>query len=112
MNEQGAVTFIIGDGECTYLMPEAAPQIDGAVIRRASHVEPDNWLLRVIFHGLRRWLGDKGRMSDFTRSWKILWRVNMEPVNGPILCTRYYYRKQAINAEVAALNILFIGEKI
>ena len=112
MNEQGAVTFIIGGGDCTYLMTEAAPQIDGAVVSRASHVEPDNVVLRFCFHVLRQWLGDKGRMSDFTRSWSCLWRVNMEPVGGPILCTRYYDRSQAINAEVIALNKFFSGENL
>ena len=110
MNEQGAVTFIIAeDGTCTYLMTEAAPVIEGAVTARASHVEPNNWLLRVIFHALRQWLGDKGRMSNFTRAWPIRWRVNLKPVGGPILCTRYYDRKQAINAEVVALNKFFTG---
>ena len=113
MSEQGAVTFIIAeDGTCTYLMTEAAPTIEGAVTARASHVEPSNPLLRILFHLLRQWLGDKGRMSEFTRSWPCLWRVNMKPVGGPILCTRYYDRKQILNAEVAALNIFFIGEKI
>jgi hypothetical protein len=112
MTEQGAVTFIIGDGVCTYLQTEAAPVIEGAVTRRASHVEPDNFFLRILFHALRQWLGDKGRMSDFTRSWSCLWRVNMKPVGGPILCTRYYDRKQAINAEVVALNKFFTGEPL
>jgi len=113
MSEQGAVTFIIAEnGDCTYLMTEAAPVIEGARTARASHVEPDNWLLRVIFHALRQWLGDKGRMSDFTRAWPILWRVNMQPVGGPILCTRYINRAAAIDAEVIALNKFFIGETI
>ena len=112
MSEQGAVTFIIGDGECTYLMTEAAPQIEGAVVRRASHVEPDNIFLRVLFHALRRWLGDKGRMSDFTRRWPILWQVNLQPVGGPVLVQRFYDRYAAIDAEVLALNKFFSGEKI
>jgi hypothetical protein len=113
VSEQRAVTFIIsGNGDCTYLLTESAPIIEGTVTARASHVEPDNWLLRAVFHLLRQWLGDKGRMSDFTRSWKCLWRVNLKPVGGPILCTRYFDRKQAINAEVFALNKFFIGEKI
>ena len=113
MTEQGAVTFIIAEnGDCTYLMTEAAPVIEGAVSKRASHVEPDNFFLRILFHALRQYLGDKGRMSDFTRSWRCLWRVNMEPVGGPILCTRYYDRQQAINAEVVALNKFFMGETL
>lgn len=112
MSEQSTVTFIIGGGDCTYLLTEAAPQIDGAVAARASHVEPDNVCLRVLFHALRQWLGDKGRMSEFTRSWPILWRVNMKPVGGPILSTRYTDRKAAIDAEVIALNKFFSGEKI
>jgi len=110
MSEQGAVTFIIADGMCTFLMTEAAPVIEGARTARASHIEPANPLLRVIFHLIRQWLGDKGRMSDFTRAWPILWRVNMQPVGGPILSTRYTNRAAAIDAEVVALNKFFIGE--
>ena len=110
MSEQAAVTFIIGDGECTYLCTEAAPVIEGAAVARASHVEPANYFLRVIFHALRQWLGDKGRMSNFTRRWPILWRVNMAPVGGGILPTLYRNRFAAIDAEVIALNKFFIGE--
>lgn len=107
MTEQGAVTFIIGEGECTYLCTEAAPQIEGAVIRRASHVFPRNFLLRTLFRILRYWLGDKGRMSDFTRSWNCEWIVDTRPVGGIVLPTTYYDRRQAINAEVVYLNKFF-----
>lgn len=113
MSEQSSVTFIIEEnGDCTYLMTEAAPLIEGAVTARASHVEPSNLLLRLLFHALRQWLGDKGRMSDFTRAWPCLWRINMQPVGGPILPTLYRDRFAAIDAEVQALNKFFSGEKI
>lgn len=107
MTEPGAVTFIIADGDCTYLMTEAAPVIEGAVTARASHVYPRNVVLRTLFRILRFWLGDKGRMSDFTRSWDCEWIVDTTPVGGPILSTIYYDRKQAINAEVVFLNQFF-----
>lgn len=107
MGEQSAVTFIIGGGECTYLLTEAAPQIEGAVSRRASHVYPRNFLLRTLFRVLRCWLGDKGRMSNFTRSWRCAWIVDARPVGGQILSTIYYDRKQAIDAEVVYLNKFF-----
>src|SRR5208337_830123 len=85
MTEQGAVTFIIADGTCTFLMTEAAPVIEGAVIKRASHVFPRNFVLRILFRILRYWLGDKGRMSEFTRSWNCEWIVDTRPVGGWIL---------------------------
>ena len=47
-------------------------------------------------------------MSDFTRRWPCKWRINLKPVDGPILPTVYYDRSQAINAEVIALNKFFI----
>jgi hypothetical protein len=105
------VTFIVDDntGDAVYLVTEAAASLQlGASPQRASHVEPVNPILRLFFHLLRQWLGDKGRMSEYTRSWPCLWRVNMKPVGGPILSTVYYDRKQAINAEVIALNKFFI----
>ena len=112
MTEQGAVTFIIADGMCTFLMTEAAPVIEGARIARASHVFPRNILLRTIFRVLRFWLGDKGRMSEFTRSWKCAWIVDARPAGGKVLDGIWYDRLAAIDAEVIYLNNLFIGENV
>jgi hypothetical protein len=108
---QDAVTFIVDDstGNAVYLVTEAAASLElGAQPQRASHVIPRNFALRGLFYLLRYWLGDKGRMSDLTRLWKCEWIVDTRPVGGPILSTVYYDRKQAINAEVAYLNQLFI----
>jgi len=108
---QNEVTFIadLSTGDAVYLVTEAAATLDlGAQPKRASHVIPRNFALRGLFFLLRYWLGDKGRMSDFTRSWKCAWIVDTRPVGGPILPTIYYDRKQAINAEVVFLNLWFI----
>jgi hypothetical protein len=111
----GVATLIIDEvtGDITFLVTPAAAAFltDDAVVRRGSHVEPNNWTLRIVFHALRQWLGDKGRMSDFTRSWKILWRVNTKPTAGVILPQRYTNRQEAIDAEVTFLNRYF-EEKI
>jgi len=132
------LTFVIDEsGDMKFLVPEfmhESPLLEGANISRASHVEPDNFVLRIIFHGLRQVLGDKGRMSEFKRNWPILWRVNTKPVGGPILtwehiygfpksCLSWWYifdghkqiatwrnRKDAIDAEIKFLNSWFIGE--
>ena len=102
------VTFCIDTkGTLTFLNTETTRpflNLGEAKTRRASHVEPNNFALRILFHGLRRVLGDKGRMSDFTRRWPILWRVNLSPVGGPILFIRYRDRQAAIRAEVEWLN--------
>ena len=108
---QNEVTFIadLSTGDAVYLVTEAAATLDlGAQPKRASHVIPRNFALRGLFFLLRYWLGDKGRMSDFTRTWKCAWIVDTRPVGGPILPTIYYDRKQAINAEVVFLNLWFI----
>ena len=70
--------------------------------QRASHVEPVNKSLRLIFHTLRSVFGDKGWMATFTRYWPCLWRVNI--CNGPILLGSWTNRQAAIDAEVAWLN--------
>jgi len=133
MSAQDEVTFIVeSTGDAVYLVTEAAANLNlGSSPLRASHVEPVNPILRLLFHLLRQWLGDKGRMSDFTRSWKCAWRINMKPVGGGILRWKdlphnacmvkygdaawggnevaiWYDRLAAIDAEVAALNEHFI----
>lgn len=78
--------------------------LGSATKRRASHVEPESWILRPVFHTLRLVFGDKGRMSNFTRWWPCRWRVNLRPVGGPILPDRWYNRGLAIEDEVEWLN--------
>lgn len=72
--------------------------------KRASYVEPDFYLLRVLFHWLREKFGEVGRVADWTRSWKCLWRVNMSPSNGPILAGKWVNRQDALNAEIVWLT--------
>lgn len=109
------VSFIINeDGSLVYLMDESVKSMfegEGEV-RRASHVEPSSPFFRLLFHGLRYVFGDKGRMSDLTRNWPCLWRVNTNPVGGPILNTRYKNRQAAIDAEITFLNNWFLERKI
>lgn len=107
---QNTVTIIIDElGDVSFLLTEAAQCFvnEDTDVARASHVEPDSWLFRFLFHRLRRVFGDKGRMSEFTRHWPCLWRVNTQPVGGPILPGRWRNRKDAIDAEVAFLNRWF-----
>lgn len=54
------------------------------VTKRASHVEPFNWLDRGLFRFLRLF-GDKTRIAEWTRGWKCLWIVDTRPVGGPVL---------------------------
>lgn len=53
--------------------------------RRASHVEPCNVALRLAFRLLRRTFGERGAISDWTRRWPCLWRVDLAPSCGPVL---------------------------
>jgi hypothetical protein len=77
-------------------------------VKRASHVEPARLPLRVVFHGLRVLFGESGRMAEFTRHWGCTWRVNLEPVNGPILPDTFTDRAEAIASEVSWLEINFL----
>lgn len=90
----GAATFI--DSR----VPAGLKVQGRCVTRRASHVEPDGFLARLAFHGLRRAFGEAGEVANWTRSWGTLWRVNMSPVGGPVLAGRWVVRQQALDAEV------------
>jgi hypothetical protein len=107
IDENGDAIFLKGHGGDAFLA------LGDVRTRRASHVEPNSWLLRVLFHAIRRNCTDSCKRAAFTRMWPCLWRINTAPVGGPILCTLYRDRKQAIEAEVVFLTkFFFTGEKI
>ena len=108
---QNEVTFIIADGKMTYLLTKAAPRLEGAVVRRASHVEPVSFVLRLIFHAVRSLVSDDSRVAAWSRLWPCLWRVDMAPVGGGILPVHFSNRLAAIDAEVEALNNHFTWRK-
>lgn len=99
--EDGTIRFLVNEDSKPFLTEDA-------VVRRASHVEPVQVILRLLFHGLRFTFGEKGRMSNFTRLWPCEWRINLAPTNGPILPETYRDRQQAIEAEVRYLNENFL----
>lgn len=101
VQSDGTVRFLVGQGSNPFLT-------SGATVRRTSHVEPDNSIARLAFHCLRFAFGEKGRVSDFTRSWRCLWRINLAPTCGPILEGRWRDRAEAISAEIQYLNANFI----
>lgn len=68
--------------------------------RRASHVEPVNLPLRILFRLIRWMTGETGKISDWTRGWPCQWRADMRPSGGPILKACYLDRKEAIQAEI------------
>ncbi len=105
------VTVFIDEDGMTFLMDESVKLFEGeGEVRRASHVEPDSFVFRIAFHALRTIFGDKGRMSDLTRKWPVMWRVNTKPTAGVILPQRFRDRQAAIDAEIVFLNEWFSGE--
>lgn len=98
VDDNGSLSYI-QDSEISFLK-----DLGKASVRRASHVEPDSFLLRTLFHQMRKVFGETGRVAEWTRSWKCLWRVNMKPSKGPILPERWVNRKDALNSEVAWLS--------
>mgnify|MGYP007070612382 CR=1 FL=1 len=99
------------DGSLIFLKNEATKdfiRLGDSTTRRASHVEPDNSLLRIVFHVLRKLFGDKGWMSRFTRLWPCLWRINLSPTGGPVLEGRWRDRQEAISKEIEWVNENFL----
>lgn len=79
-----------------------------STVYRASHVEPVNRALRCLFYLIRSHVADTSLLATFTRLWPCLWRVNLSPVNGPILPDTYRNRKHAIASEVQWLTVNFL----
>lgn len=104
------ITFSIDEnGNTTFLVNELTNSFvnETSIVRRASHVEPWNPLLRAVFHTLRLF-GDKTAIADWTRKWTCRWRVNLSPVNGPILPIEFANRSTAIQFEVDWLTENFL----
>lgn len=114
------------NGDLVYLKTDSCDvllELGETVTKRASHVEPNNFWLRRLFHALRL-AGDKNRIADWTRNWNCLWRVNTAPVGGPILRWKdtqnwrnvvfpnnvalWHNRQEAIDAEILFLNNFFL----
>lgn len=74
---------------------ESLRQLGTATTKRASHIEPCNWLLRLAFHAVRM-AGKRG--EAFSRTWPVDWRVNLKLSNGPTF-GRFADRSKAIEAE-------------
>jgi hypothetical protein len=108
------------DGTAEHLGDASAPEaaiaqeIGQTKTRRASHIEPVGFWLRLAFHALRGWANfvaecnqsedsDLSReiVIDWTRRWKCNWRVRV--VNGPTFGC-YADRSEAIAAEIAWLQ--------
>ena len=100
-DSNGNTKFLVNDLSRSFLD-------DFSVIQRASHVEPVNGILRIVFYALRAMFGEYGSMARFTRLWPCQWRVNLSPVEGPILSTVYRDRARAIDAEVSWLESNFL----
>lgn len=93
INPDGTIEFVSSE--------ELAPlrELGAVEKRRASHVEPCNWLLRVAFHIIRRQVSDESRIAEITRRWPCRWRVNLSLSDGPTF-GEFSDRKQAIAAEI------------
>jgi len=62
---------------------------------RLSHIEPHGFVLRVLFHACRA-VG----IVEWTRRWSCRWRVNMGPVDGPVITMpRLSSRADALSVE-------------
>jgi len=108
--EQFTVSIDDCTGESKFLVSElSAFLLDASSqVKRASHVEPVSVPFRLLFYVLRFLFGEYGRVASFTRRWCIQWRVNLEPVNGPILPGTWKDRQLAIDAEIAWLETNFL----
>ncbi len=78
-------------------------ELGEVTLRRASHVLPLSPPLQFVFKGLRALFGEKGRVANWTRSWKCHWVVDLSPSGGPYLGP-FTDRSKAIADEVMWLE--------
>ena len=102
------------DGDLVFLktpLSDVLLELGTVVTRRASHVTPRAFLPRVGFKLLRWAFGDTGRVSEWTRTWRGPWRVDMRPVGAPVVDGDWRTRQDAIDFEIAYLNDWFLYGK-
>jgi hypothetical protein len=109
------VTLTIDDeGNAVFLKSHGADlfcSIGSVKTQRGSHVEPKYWPLRIAFHVIRLLVKDDSRVAQWTREWWCMWRVNLAPVNGPVV-GYWRDRMEAIAFEINYLNNFFLEGNI
>jgi hypothetical protein len=118
IDENGDQVFLKTDSADCFL------ELGEVITKRASHVEPAGWLLRLAFNLLRILSSDTSKVAAWTRTWACEWRVDTSPVGGPVLTWEHvapspvaawmdhrtfttHDRQAAISAEIAFLNKFF-----
>jgi hypothetical protein len=76
VDENGDVIYLATDANDAFL------NHGDVVTKRASHVEPELLVYRLVFRFLRLF-GDKTRIAEWTRNWPVLWRVDTRPCGRP-----------------------------
>lgn len=71
--------------------------------RRATHIVPTDYALRIAFKLLRKVFGSTGRIATWTRGWKVQWTVDLRPSGGTVV-EPFDDRQEAIAYEVSWLE--------
>lgn len=97
---------IAADGTTRFIHNDVldAHALGAASVQRASHVLPQNRLLRAAFRWLRDTFGEKGIVAACTRRWPCLWMVEIIVLDSPVVLGPFSKRSAAINAEVQWLE--------
>jgi hypothetical protein len=70
---------------------------------RASHVLPWDPVERKAFQVLRMAFGDSGAVAAWTRNWHTMWEVDLRPIGGPVLETKFLSHEAGVRAELGWL---------
>jgi hypothetical protein len=110
MQNEATLIIDLATGDCKMVLTKAAKtlHLTDSPSRRASHIIPRNFVLRLIFYITRFLVRDDSRLAQWTRTWGCAWLIDTRPVGGPILDGVWYNRLAAIDAEVEFLNRWFI----
>lgn len=92
-------------GAITYIAkPELSCLANETTVRkRASHIEPCRFALRVAFRVIRAIVPSHSPVACWTRRWPCRWRCNLHLSGGPVFGA-FTDRQAAIDAEVEWLE--------
>ena len=92
------VCITIQDGALTFVDDAPLASLNSLGVcsrRRVSRIEPNHSVLRLLFYACRAF-----GLAEWTRWWTCWWRVNMSPVDGPIIpMSRLSSRADALAVE-------------
>jgi hypothetical protein len=110
MDNKFTVSIDEATGDTKFLVNDLSKGLldSSSKVRRASHIVPCHWFLRLMFHLIRWCFKDESGLAQWTRNWNCRWYADLRPVGGPFVPVQWATREGAIMFEVWWLEDNFL----